>query len=119
MTTAVLSPTVPAIRTAWRTRAGQLAQQAARFARLIVAAVVTQVLASLATGGGALDHLDRKAIVAVLIPAIEVAWRQYHPTVTASDVATAPGITPAATDASGAVTIGPDGPAGLLGGGGV
>ncbi len=127
MTIAVITPTVPAIRSAWRTRAGQLGAQAARFLRLVVAAAVTQVLASLATGGGALDHLDRKALVALLIPAVEVAWRQYHPAVTASDVPSAPGITAAGTDESGAAVTVPgfigaggsslaDGPSGLMDG---
>lgn len=47
--------------------------QAARFARLFAAAFVTQAAAL------DLHHLGRSAIIATIVGAAEVAWRQFRP----------------------------------------
>jgi hypothetical protein len=48
--------------------------QVARFARLFVVALGVQLAAL-----GGTDHLGRSAIVAALVGAAEVAWRQLRP----------------------------------------
>ena len=73
------------LKRTWRAAAFQKAAQTWRFGRLFLAALVTQVLAQLSVGGD-VTHLDQKAVVALLIGAAEVVWRQIHPTVTAAVV---------------------------------
>lgn len=88
------------LRAAWRRRAGQAAAQAGRFLRVFGAIAVPTLLHAVITGswmpsGGVM------ALVLLLAPSLEVAWRQLHPTITASQVDAAPGVIAAPTDDAG------------------
>ena len=89
------------VRGSWRKSAEQRAAQAWRFARIALAALTTQVLAQLAANGfDGVTHLDQKAVVALVVGAVEAAWRQLHPAMTASAVIDATPPLPAADPAT-------------------
>lgn len=81
---------VSALRSTWRSTAEQYKAQAFRFLRLFVLTLGPQ-LAQQYLSTGHLPHLNRAFITAVVVPALEVVWRQLHPALTASQVDTAPG----------------------------
>ena len=88
---------VAALRSTWRTTTQHRIAQAWRFLRLYVFTFAGQVLVQVVTtalaGGVDVTQLDRKALVALVIPAAEVVWRQKHPALTAAEADSAPGVT--------------------------
>lgn len=78
---------VPALRALWRTVPEHYKAQAWRFVRIFAGALITAVVA---LGPG---HITVAAVVALIPGALEVAWRQFRPALTASQVDSAPGAT--------------------------
>jgi hypothetical protein len=99
-TPAVQTPTTPAIRAAWRRWYGQTAAQAARFGRLFGVLAVPVLLHAVVTGSWSLSA-GYTSLLVLLAPTAEVAWRQAHPAVTASQIEAAPGVDAVPTDTSG------------------
>jgi hypothetical protein len=89
---------VAALRSTWRKSAQQRLVQLWRFLRLTVSAfalqVAQQVITQLVSDSRIdVNHLTRKAVLGILIGAVEVVWRQQHPALTAAAADSAPGVT--------------------------
>ena len=77
---------IQALRRTWRRSAQHLIEQAWRFVRLTALASIPSVV-DLINGG----KFDTKTLLTFLLPFAEVAWRQMHPSLTASRADAAPG----------------------------
>lgn len=82
------------LRATWRKSAEHKAAQVKRFVAALVGVVVVQIIADVSAGKNPLDHFtDAKTAWYYLLPFALVAWRQVHPSMTASQVDSAPGAT--------------------------
>src|SRR4051794_21315439 len=82
------------LRDTWRKSAEHKAAQIKRFISALVAVLTLQLVGDVTAHKNPLEHFtDATTAWYYLIPLAYVAWRQIHPSMTASEIDSAPGAT--------------------------
>lgn len=89
---------IKALRKVWRSSAEHYRAQVVRFVLILGGLLVAQAVTDISQNQP-LNHgiTDTRSLLSYLVPVLYVAWRQVHPSLTASQVDSAPGTVTTAT----------------------